>query len=85
MLNNFTVSAKTDGETRCIITVIPDARQADATVTVRGLIVAMGAEDILGRVKSFTGSEWSDFRMWEHVARDVARAHSPFWRGEVAA
>ncbi len=85
MLDSFTVSHKTDGETLCKITVMPGKRQADVLVTVARVIVHIGDETHVGGVMSFTHSDWRDISLWESKAAALAKHFSPFWRGESAA
>lgn len=75
MLESFTVSAKTDGDTKCKITVEPDRHHADLIVTVAGRIVAMGDEERLN-VKSFGYTEWNNIGLWGQKAAELAKHFS---------
>lgn len=83
MLDSFIVSAKTDGETLCKITVEPNSRRANVIVTVARRIVHLGDENDIS-VMSFTYSDWHDIALWKTKAATLAKHFSPFWRGETA-
>jgi hypothetical protein len=84
MLNSFSVSHATDGKTVCRIFVEPQAKRAGVTVTVDRRIVRM-ADETNTSFRSVTNAEWSDIAFWESKASTIAKAFSPFWRGESAA
>ncbi len=84
MLESFTISHKTDGDTACRIHVEPAKRRASATITIGGRIVATTEENNLS-CKAFTTSDWESIDNWDQMARALAKVWSPFWRGISAA
>jgi hypothetical protein len=83
MLDFFSVSSKTDGATMCRIHVEPQAKRCGVTITIEGRITRQ-ADESDATFRSVTNAEWSDTLFWERKAAAIAKAHSPFWRGETA-
>lgn len=84
MLERFTIRHDTDARTVCRIMVEPAAHRCDVTVTVAGLIVNT-CDETNPSFRSIGSAEWSRIDYWEGKARDIARSHSPYWRGEAVA
>lgn len=83
MLDYFTVSHKTDGKTCCRIQVEPRKRQCSVVVTVDSRIVRM-ADETDPTFRTIGLGDWSSPALFELKAVAIAKAHSPFWRGETA-
>jgi hypothetical protein len=84
MLTFFCVSHSTDGKTTCRIHVEPQLKEASVVVTVDRIIVRQG-DQTDATFRSILPAQWTDVSYWESKARDIAKAYSPFWRGESAA
>ena len=84
MIDHFQVSSSTDGKTQCRIFVEPGKHQCSITVTVDRRIVRQGDENDIS-TRSFTERDWFDIETWSRKAGEIAKAFSPFWRGETAA
>jgi hypothetical protein len=83
MLESFIVSHKTDGATTCRIHVEPQTKRCGVTITIEGRITRQ-ADESDATFRSVTNAEWSIPDFWERKAAAIAKAHSPFWRGETA-
>lgn len=81
MLDFFSVSSKTDGATLCRIHVEPQAKRCSVTISVDRIITRQGDESD-AEFRCVTNAEWSSPGFWERKAAAIAKAHSPFWRGE---
>lgn len=84
MLDHFSISHATDGKTRCRIMVEPQKRRCDVTITIDSRIVHMDDEHNAA-FRSILPAQWSEIAYWEQRASEIAKAWSPFWRGETAA
>lgn len=83
MLEYFTVAHKTDGKTCCRIQVEPRKRQCSVTVTIDSRIVRVADEtDVTFR--SIGHGDWDSPEWFSRKAADIAKAYSPFWKGETA-
>lgn len=84
MLESFVVSHKTDGKTICRIYVEVSAKRCSITISVDMLIIRQ-ADETDPSFRSITPAAWSDVAFWEGKAAELAKAYSPFWRGDTAA
>lgn len=80
MLTSFTITHRTDGDTKVVITVEPAKRQLSGYITIDSIITRQFTEDEPS-FRSTTGQEWLDTDYWDRRAAELARAYSPFWRG----
>lgn len=84
MLKFFQVEHATDGKTICRIYVEPSAKQCSAMILIERLIICQ-TDETDATFKSTSSAEWQDISYWERKAASIAKAWSPFWKGESAA
>jgi hypothetical protein len=83
MLDFFKVSNATDGKTVCSILVEPALKRCSVMITVDRLITRT-ADETDASFRSVSNAEWRDISFWEGRCATLAKAYSPFWRGETA-
>jgi hypothetical protein len=84
MLEHFQVAHHSDGKTVCRIYVEPNKKTCSVIVTVDRRIVCQ-ADETDASFRSATSSEWTHIQYWDDKAARIAKAWSPFWKGESAA